>query len=239
MLDSVSAISLSAGGYDVGETLCSLVSGLSAVNDKIVRTLSTHVASYTLSHDDDSVLSDVLALPEFSGIAWEDGDVFVLRKQVCAEDDPALSASGPFQHQAYVYAGEYAEPRWTAMDGTYSADSVVFGEDIELAGAYTSVGNVQISDEILNAKGKTVKALFDEIFDKTIQPDPDPVPPSITGFKITTTSSEVGYQGYVYYQLTFNHGQYKCPWDGSRAIAASDAVVDLSRGDDHRRLEVS
>lgn len=127
VLDSVSAVSISAGGYDVGDTLCSLVSGLSAANDKIRRTLSTHVASYTLSHDDDSALSDVLALSDFSDITWEDGDVFVLRKQVCTEDDPALSASGPFQHRAYVYAGEYADPRWTAMDGTYSADSVVFG----------------------------------------------------------------------------------------------------------------
>jgi hypothetical protein len=81
VLDSVSAVSISAGGYEVGDTLCSLVSGLSAANDKIRRTLSTHVELVELKYNEISTIQEIVA-EKFSDVDWEDGDVVVIKKKL-------------------------------------------------------------------------------------------------------------------------------------------------------------
>jgi hypothetical protein len=118
------------------------------------------------------------------------------------------------------------------MDGTYSADSVVFGEDITLAGAYTNVGNIQISAGVLSAKGKTVKWLFDEIFDKTIQPEVGRSP-SLTNFTLTFDDPEVGKSGYFRYSIKYNSGTYHCPWNGEH-IPTSATISVLVEGDGYK-----
>ena len=223
---------VSADGYDVGDTLCSLVSGLSAANDKIRRTLSTHIELVELEHNEISTIQEIVA-GKFSDIDWEDGDIIVIKKKLYADGE----AECPYQHEAYVYAGDDAVPQWYAMDGTYSADSVVFGDDITLAGAYTSVGNVKISDGVLSAKGKTVKWLFDEIFDKTIQPL-SATPPAVTGFRISMTDKEVGSTvNSVPYTITVTPGKYVCPWNGSQVNAKAEISVDVFSGS-HKNTHV-
>ena len=56
------------------------------------------------------------------------------------------------------------------MDGNYSAENVYFENDITLAGDYTSVGNIKLSDKTISATGKSVKTLMDNIFTKELNP---------------------------------------------------------------------
>ena len=81
ILETVSAVSISAGGYDVGDALCSLISGLSAANDKIRRTLSTHVELVELEYNEISTIQEIVA-EKFSDVDWEDGDVVVIKKKL-------------------------------------------------------------------------------------------------------------------------------------------------------------
>lgn len=83
-----------------------------------------------------------------------------------------VSASTPtdskYSYTAYVYDASLSS--WKAMDGNYSAENVYFEDDITLAGDYTAVGNVKLSDGTLSAAGKSVKTLMDNIFTKELNP---------------------------------------------------------------------
>ena len=71
-----------------------------------------------------------------------------------------------YSHTAYVYDGS----AWLAMDGNYNAENVYFNNDFTLAGAYSSVGNIALSDRKLEAKGKSLEQLMQSIFTKELYP---------------------------------------------------------------------
>jgi hypothetical protein len=71
-----------------------------------------------------------------------------------------------YSHTAYVYDGSV----WVAMDGNYNAENVYFNNDFTLAGAYSSVGNIALSDRTLEAKGKSLEQLMQSIFTKELYP---------------------------------------------------------------------
>ena len=75
------------------------------------------------------------------------------------------------------------------MDGNYSADNVYFENDITLAGDYTSVGNIKLSDGTLSATGKSVKTLMDNIFTKELNPTKSNPTISLT---VSGANGEVG-----------------------------------------------
>lgn len=71
-----------------------------------------------------------------------------------------------YSHTAYIYDGA----AWVAMDGNYNAENVYFNNDFTLAGAYSSVGNIALSDRTLEAKGKSLEQLMQRIFTKELYP---------------------------------------------------------------------
>ena len=79
---------------------------------------------------------------------------------------------------------------WTAMDGNYSAANVYFKEDITLAGDYTAVGNIKLSEGTLPATGKSVKTLMDNIFTKEL--NPTKTLPTASVSTTATLTAEVG-----------------------------------------------
>ena len=87
---------------------------------------------------------------------------------------------------AYVWNGT----AWTAMDGNYSAANVYFKEDITLAGDYTAVGNIKLSEGTLPATGKSVKTLMDNIFTKEL--NPTKTLPTASVSTTATLTAEVG-----------------------------------------------
>lgn len=87
---------------------------------------------------------------------------------------------------AYMYDGE----KWCALDGNYDASNVYFNNDITLAGDYTTVGNVKLSEKTLSAKGKSLEQLMQNIFTKELYPSNDL--PTIALSGDSDQSGEVG-----------------------------------------------
>ena len=87
---------------------------------------------------------------------------------------------------AYMYDGK----KWCALDGNYDASNVYFNSDITLAGDYTAVGNVKLSENTLSAKGKSLDQLMQSIFTKELYPSNDL--PTIALSGDSDQSGEVG-----------------------------------------------
>lgn len=90
------------------------------------------------------------------------GDVFVITTVV---------SGVTYERSAYMLAKDGIT--WEALDGCVDADKVIMRNDIKLAGNYTQVGNVTkgaTETKTLPTKGKSFKAVMDEIFTKKVQP---------------------------------------------------------------------
>ena len=87
---------------------------------------------------------------------------------------------------AYMYDGK----KWCALDGNYDASNVYFNNDITLAGDYTTVGNVKLTEKTLSAKGKSLEQLMQNIFTKELYPTNDLPTIALSGDK--DQSGEVG-----------------------------------------------
>ena len=92
------------------------------------------------------------------------GSIAVVEKTINAEKKIV-------ERTAYVWNSANPEAnKWEALDGNYSAENVYFKDDITLAGDYSAVGNIKLSDGELPAAGKSVKTLMDNIFTKELYP---------------------------------------------------------------------
>lgn len=108
------------------------------------------------------------------------GDIAVIERTIGGDLSSASSMT------AYMYDGE----NWRALDGNYDASNVYFGNDFTLAGSYSSVGNIALSDKTLSAKGKSLEQVIQSIFTKELYPTADK--PSISLSGDTDASGEVG-----------------------------------------------
>lgn len=126
---------------------------------------------------------EVGSLDELSN-SYTNGDTAVVKKIIAGEGN-----SAKYSYTAYVYDGALSV--WKAMDGNYSAENVYFEDDITLAGDYTEVGNIKLSDGTLPATGKSVKTLMDNIFTKELYPTASLPTASIT-LGSTSLTGEVG-----------------------------------------------
>ena len=123
------------------------------------------------------------------------GDIAIIK-------DPV--ADGKYQYTAYVYNGSV----WTAMDGNYNADNVYFDEDFVFT---KNIGTVTIpssGSKTIDAKGKSVKQFFAELF--AAEAESSITKPSISAFSINKAGRyEAGtpLTG-ITYTATFKDGKY-------------------------------
>lgn len=130
----------------------------------------------------------------------------------------------PIQYSTTGYTWRKDISSWVAMNGNYSTKNVYFSENIELAGKYTQVGNIEISANILSCAGRSVQDVFTEIFDKVIQPISGTLPTA--NVRITSsTAVEVGTQVTPTYQVGFTQGKYIYPWLFDQTSAVNDGTT--------------
>lgn len=127
---------------------------------------------------------EVGSLDELSADSYNNGDTAVVKTLIAGE-----GVTAKYSYTAYVYDSSLTA--WKAMDGNYSAENVYFENDITLAGDYTAVGNIKLSDGTLSATGKSVKTLMDNIFTKELYPTKSLPTASVT-LGSTSLTGEVG-----------------------------------------------
>lgn len=125
---------------------------------------------------------EVESLEQLSADSYSNGDTAVVKTSIAGTGE-----NEKFSYTAYVYDSSLST--WKAMDGNYSAENVYFEDDITLAGDYTAVGNVKLSDGTLSAAGKSVKTLMDNIFTKELNPTKTSPAISLT---VSGANGEVG-----------------------------------------------
>ena len=151
---------------------------------------NANIYQVELGEDD---LDDIDAIERVVGEARrQNGDVAIVK---------AIIAEGKISYTSYVYDEEFKDAAikgWNAMDGNYSANNIIFKDNITLAGSYTAVGNVTKSSNAatgtLAAKGKTLTEVMQSIFTKELYPVTGNSRnlPTITITGLSDTSGEVG-----------------------------------------------
>lgn len=139
------------------------------------------------------------------------GDVLVISNEIST----ASEGTGKYNITGYTWSSELSN--WVAMDGNYYAENIYFGEEIKLRGDYTAVGNIERgSDRELSCKGKSLQAVFKDIFDKRVLPTKGNSPTTtISGRKYS--SVEVGtYLSDATFTLTYNPGKYISSWANNK-----------------------
>ena len=101
--------------------------------------------------DDEAAINRVVGSTEVNP-----GDVAVVKAGI---------AGNAKSYTSYVYDGA----NWVATDGNYSARNVYFKNDITLAGDYTSVGNVKLTDNTLSTAGQSLEDVMTSIFTKELK----------------------------------------------------------------------
>lgn len=140
--------------------------------------------------DDEAAINRVVGENEINP-----GDVAIVKAGI---------AGSAKSYTSYVYDGE----NWSAMDGNYSARNVYFKNNITLAGDYTSVGNIKLSEGTLSTAGQSLEDVMTNIFTKELKDELKTEDPSasISSF---TQYYEIGTGGSKSVTLTLNDGEYK------------------------------
>lgn len=159
-------------------------------------------------------------LAELEAITGKNGDIGVV-KELIADDKYSYTA----------YRWDKIQAKWVALDGNYNAGNVYFDSDISLAGSYTSVGNIKLSDGTFSTKGKNLETILNDIFDKTVQPSLGTAPSN----SITLNNKgyyEVGETVTPTYTVTYTQGKYNTPWNGSTVNDGTSATSYAVTGSD-------
>lgn len=166
-----------------------LWSALSYVDDNIE---AANVFQVELSADDVDDIAAIEAKVEEENATKKNGDVAIVKSTI---------AGDKISYTSYVYDEEFKDDvikGWNAMDGNYSANNIVFKDNITLAGSYTAVGNIKKSSNAATgtfaAKGKTLAEVMQSIFTQELYPVTGSSRnlPTITITGLDETSGEVG-----------------------------------------------
>lgn len=141
-----------------------------------------NVFQVTMTANDVDDIAAIEAKVAEEGATKQNGDVAIVRSIIATND----SGEEKISYTSYVYDSEYdivnedgTYPEnsiygWTAMEGNYNANNVIFKNDITLAGAYTAVGNVTKSSNAavgtLKTTGKTLTEVMQSIFTQEVEP---------------------------------------------------------------------
>ena len=168
----------------------------------------THVLEVTLTNGQshtDAIAAKVTEL----GITLAKGDIAIVKETISGDKQ---------QYTAYVFKGE----AWAAMDGNYSAENVYFEENITLAGGYTSVGNVNLSDKTLSVAGMSIKDAFTKIFTKELNPNVTAIGATLTP-STKSISGEVGSK-YTLPTVSLSVSQGTFPYGGANKDADGNLI---------------
>lgn len=203
------------GTYDLrigdGANLWKNLSNSFALSADQVIGLTDSIASLSTSFYEVSNKSDLTG-------NYNNGDIAIVKTEIG-------SGTEKYSYTAYRYDSSLtADDKWCALDGNYSAENVYFDSDITLAGSYTSVGNIKISDGTLSAKGKNLETLFNDIFDQTVQPTLGTSPSN--SVSLTNAGAyEVGTEITPAYSVTYTQGKYNTPWNNSTINDGTSATA--------------
>ena len=134
-----------------------------------------------------------------AGAAPKTDDIAILTHTIGETDKSSYTG--------YVYDGT----AWKAMDGNYDASNVYLGEDILLAGGYTSVGNVNKGSNAATKDagwdGMSIAQILTAIFTQTLNPTKPT--PSVSAFTLANTGAkEVGITFTPQFTVTYAPGTY-------------------------------
>jgi hypothetical protein len=168
---------------------------------KSAQLFQTAILAYNDMTDDLTAIKAVI--PE--GAELQDGDVAVVKRAI-ANNSAATS------YTTYIYNSSMASTAaegWIASDGNYSATNVFFKNDITLAGDYTSIGNVKLTDGTLSAAGQSLEDVITSIFTKELKTNLKTSNPTIDIAVSSIKYLEIGSSGSNSATLSFNDGAYK------------------------------
>lgn len=191
-----------------------------------IDSLSAYKDGVKLQISADQVVGLNDTITSLSTTHYETDDIATLSASDYVNGDTAVEiktiADDKVSYTAYVY--DKKNSAWKAMDGNYRADNVYFDEDIPLAGEYTQVGNIKISDGTLSAKGKTVEELMSQIFDKTVDPTEGDAPSAL----ITLSNAglkEYGTKITPNWSVSYTQGKYNQSWNGEKIDDGTTATA--------------
>ena len=181
---------------------------------------TSDLISGSVTDDDIDIIEELVGENEVNA-----GDMAIVRRYL-------TGTSGAVSYTSYVYDPTVAsDVKWIAMDGNYSASNVFFKNDITLAGDYTSVGNVKLTDNTLEAAGQSVEDLFTNIFTKELKENLKTGNPtaSISSF---TEYIEVGSSGTKSTTVSLNgDGEYKYGYSTDPEEPTEGQVVTSIKND--------
>ena len=122
----------------------------------------------------------------------EKGDICIIKTEIDSQK---------YEYMAYVYNGS----AWAAMSGNVNAKNVIFSEAIQLAGSYTSVGNINISDGTIES-GVSVFDIMQKILTKELYPSKPTPTCSVT--LSAAGAKEVGSKFTPSYSVSFDGKTY-------------------------------
>lgn len=111
--------------------------------------------------------------------------------------------NGEYSYSSYIYNGD----NWIAFTGSYNASNIYFTDDLKTT---IDVGYVKVGDdgiETIEAKGKSLKEVFEDIFCKEL--DPKITYPSLTIKEPIAQKLEVGTYYTPTWKVIFNPGDYE------------------------------
>lgn len=130
------------------------------------------------------------------------GETAAAKGDICVIKTALGTTPETYSFMGYVYDGA----NWGAMDGNVSADNIILSQDLILAGNYTNIGNLKLSDGKYAAKGKSLTALLTKIATEELFPT-KPTPTcaiTLTG----AGAKEVGTKITPSYTATFDKKSY-------------------------------
>lgn len=189
-------------------------SELSYIDDNVNE---ANVFQVELSADDTDDIEAIEAQVIAENATKQNGDVAIVK---------TVFAGDKVSYTSYVYdeaLAEGASKGWSAMDGNYSASNVFFKDNITLAGDYTSVGNVKLSEETLSTAGRSLEDVMTSIFTKELNTGLKTADPTAS---ITSATEYIEVGSSMSKSVTVSLNE-----DGSYQYGYATAPENLSEGD--------
>lgn len=155
-------------------------------------------------------------LTELEAVAGKNGDIGVVKEEI---------ADGKYSYTAYRF--DKATNGWVALDGNYSADNVIFSENISAMYTFGKYAGTITKPVSLNTVGKSVATLFSEALQEIKTPTTVKTNPSISIAVTGGGNREIGVTVTMpQATMTFSDGEYEYgPADTGVTVPASKAIL--------------